>query len=579
MLDKKSDRNAPTFIEYFANKEEFKNKFFSIFQKELNTDDNCNSSLIMLVNFICKFKRSKGIETLDGELIELVNILFQLGYKNNKIFRKLLATGISNLCGTNIETTFDLILNHLNKPIDNNASDFIFNLLREIINDNSSDENLTGIKDKKNNKEQFLNKVSLKLNEIFKKAEDEKNYFIMNKIIKTKLQITECPQDHNNNIDFNEVSSQLKVNSKIPFFNKFIKHSILRNIEKNKSLQIVNFDFINISSYNEELVVFLLKKYPSSLLTDTLMNGLLNDITCLEAVNVNISSKILEYLSNQITSYSSLNKQTLLETCIAMLNRNKSSTKLINKLLILIGKLYKQTDNDKSLKNIISLVEIFCKSNNEEDIRYSSTCCFESVASSLTQESFNMHLFDILKIFILLLNDEHPEIRNIASKIFTKMTILYYPSLIKLNPEIIFTSEFLIKKILSIDLGANKNLPAIKEIWKLYEFLIKENLYSQDYLHFNSENKVFFYEPDNRFIDNVEIKVTIMLNVLYTDYVDEVEDGKTVKPVGLLIMLESFVQYLTDNFNGILNSVKMECGSGSKDKYVMNKIRKFIYNY
>jgi hypothetical protein len=577
MLDKRGDRNAPTFVEYFANKEEFKKKFFSIFTKEVGSDSTCNSILIMLVNFICKFKKSKTIETLDSDLIELVEILFKLGYKNNKIFRKLLSSSIITLCGTNVSICYELLKREITRSdIDNNSFDFIANMVEDIIRNDMPDDSISEEQQKNELKKAFLNEVSEILKDLYSKHKD--NYFILNKITKLSLKLNIELDDNviavsDNAIDFSALSVLLNKKSKIPFFAKYIKNKTISLLSRTNST--VKFNLSDITDTNEELTVYLLKKYPSRIISQSLKNSIISNMALLNDLNVNISSKIIEYITDNSDNLPEDKSDNLIKNILTLFNTNQSTTKLLDKLFLLIGRLFSNCKDETLMLDVVSLIYTYCQSGHEDTIRYSSITCFENVLLSIPKSFAETYLFNILKILIFTLNDEHPEIRNMASKQLTGMFNKHYPSTVKTHTNLIYTSENLIRQLLSIDLtGVDTQFK--QEMSKLYTYLIKNNLYYPENIHLNNESKVFFYEPDNRFIDNIEMKLTIMKNRVFAGLNISMTEAD-LPPARVLLMLEIFTQYLTDNYSQIESNLRKE--TINKASYIMNLVREYIYNY
>jgi hypothetical protein len=564
MLDKRGDRDAPTFVEYFTNKNEFKKKFLSIFRNELDTDSTCHSILIILTDFICKFKKSKGIETLDPDLNELVIFLFKLGFKNDKIFRKLLCVSISTLCHGKLSICFKLLKNIMSSGIDNNTFDFLANMLQAIIVDESE-----GL-DSKNLKDLFLNKVIIFLKDMYLNNKD--NYFIKSKINELAMSLKFTLNDDitvsNKTIDFKAISMSLKLNSKIPFYYTFVKNKLTYLLE-DADIIVINFDLTNIIDTNEELTTYLLKTYPSRIISNTHLNSIMSDLSQITSLNVNISSKLIEFLSTSEIDLD--NVDGLINNILSIFEARPNTTKLTDKLLKLLGKIFKIED-ETLIVRVIQLIDTFCQAN-EQKIRYSSICCLEKIITVLDTDYMNKYLFYILKVLIISLCDEHPEIRNISSKLTINMFSKHFPNTIKLHSNVVFTSEYIIHQLLSIKM--QNQYPLMIEIRKFYDYLLKTNLYYPDNINLTNENKVFYYEPDNRFIDNIEMKLTIVQNKL--NFPSSFETVLTVEPLKMQIMLETFVQHITANYKK-LESLLVNDGDDKK-LGIMNKLRKYIYKY
>jgi hypothetical protein len=111
-------------------------------------------------------------------------------------------------------------------------------------------------------------------------------------------------------------------------------------------------------------------------------------------------------------------------------------------------------------------------------------------------------------------------------------------------------------------------------IVKFYIYVLENNFY---YNKENSDTKVFFFEPDNRYIDNIENKISILKNVIKNGKENiKGNDGSNnnkVNKTKIFIVLEEF----SENIKQIVHrQIEQEC---EKEKYYFaNKIRNEIYN-
>ena len=110
-----------------------------------------------------------------------------------------------------------------------------------------------------------------------------------------------------------------------------------------------------------------------------------------------------------------------------------------------------------------------------------------------------------MKIIFLLLNDDFTDIRNKACQIFMKFNNLIKLFEVKFKISMTLTNYYLTNKILrKCDLNNETHIKFLAYIFK-NNFYFKENTY---------ETKVFYFEPDNTYIDNSLNKMLILKNIL-----------------------------------------------------------------
>ena len=87
------------------------------------------------------------------------------------------------------------------------------------------------------------------------------------------------------------------------------------------------------------------------------------------------------------------------------------------------------------------------------------------------------------------------------------------------------------------------------------------------------DTKVFYYEPDNRYIDNVESKLYIIRNKLRNKINEEKKESKISK-LKIMSILEELADCIKENTFEIY-----ENSNGKDNKYIFkDQTRKIIYN-
>jgi hypothetical protein len=158
------------------------------------------------------------------------------------------------------------------------------------------------------------------------------------------------------------------------------------------------------------------------------------------------------------------------------------------------------------------------------------------------------------------MNDEFPAIRKKACDIF----IEYNNKIKVINKDFkySFTNEYLTKKLL---IQGNINLDYYKNFINYIEntnFYFRRNIL---------DTKVFYYEPDNRYIDNIESKLYILRNKIRNKINEDKKESNT--KLKIMTVLEEFAECIKNNTFEIYNN-----SNGIDDKYIFkNQIRKIIY--
>jgi len=624
------EKNIPSFVEYFSNKEGLKNKILQILSNEVeNKRNNCNDSLILLITLFTKLKRSKLSEINEEDLKKTIRILFGLCYKNNKLFRKLLSSAILRLYGDSLGKDSNMIQTNVISMIEsytislqahrevlNSVYDFFFNIIHDLIHMKVDVEFCmkiveifnTIVKDEKNERKyflkykfiKFLTKISdfskglIKLQKINFYLNDNFIKFLGNNKSELEMYI-----DIDIDIDILPILRELKRNTKIPFFYKYVKNTVNFLFKHKLVRSFLNFNsFDLIEKSNEEFIIYILKKNSKSLLANyDVINLLLekNLADLVNKLNVNIILKIFDFIESnkKISEILEENEdlaERVLNQIILIINENKGITKLVKRLLLLIPKLLSTT---KNLSEVLKIIECFSVSSNQEKIRHTSLLAFEKILnkdfSFYTQMNSECYMNDILRIFILVINDEHPEIRSFACKIYTNFITRKNKGNSEIFSGLTYSNEYLMKNILDL-ISYNDS----DSLFEFFIYLIKENLYFlKSKAELNTENKVFYYEPDNRYIDNIEIKVKIMGNLLLykekysrllnlkNTNIGKIETSQSlISRLNVLVMLEAFVEHITDNFYIFIEKLIEEMGSIEKKdlNYLFLYLRKYLYN-
>jgi len=447
-------------------------------------------------------------------------------------------------------------------------------------------------------------------------------------------------QNKNIIFDFNYLNKILSLNIKSPFFYKSFRnafnfyHNHYSNqfaFEKENEccLKIINFDLNLVNFKNQELTLFLLKNYNRLILNketiyekvlfcfDNFNNKNTNNRSLAE-INVNIFSKILDFFNDNVNiiQIDFELKYNLILKMLKFLEDNINVTKLIKSILISVSKLIRKCSIENSTKKedktfiyslisqTLNIIQILCVASNEEKTRFFSLLSLENLIEFLilnTNKDQNVlnyliedkkesieksNLQKFLTIFMYILNDDHPEIRNFAVKIFTKFNC--FVKLITLNDNknlikspnniekenILYNSEFIFKKLLKFsqffDTKESREID-IKSLLKLklnfFQNTYKHNFYfSKSRSLLNNNNKIFYYEPDNRYLDNIEVEITLIKQLKKIEKSDKDsfekfldilnnkkdKDQPKIKNIKIMDMLENFIFYFIDNFENIL---------------------------
>ena len=569
------ERILPTFCEYFYDKKKFKENVFKIIEKNVD-DNNLNDCVFLFVVLFNKFRMTKKNEFFDEDLNKIVDFLFNFDKKNNKLFRKLLSNAILKLIGKNYEKLIKNVKNGIEKNSNEknsnenfqNKIDFYYNIINEIIKNENIEKKI-----KFDLILIFFNKIQLnlnffsltKFNQLLKKFDEkiEKNFFEIFDYLNIGINIKK------KEINLNLIFLNLIKNNRIFSFNKFIKHSL--DLFLKKMNFILFFSEQNFFAYFnnkkcEEIIIFLFKKFPNKIQLNFISPiKKLN----LNEINLNISIKIIKFISNLkiLSILNSNEKNFLFNEIIQIFNNNFQKTKLIKKLFFLIPLLI-ETNNIEKINKILEIIEKFCKSENLNKIRFSANFCFEILIKNF-DSNLNLNHFLILKIFYLFLNDENPTIRMKTSEIFLIYNQKYNLIQFKNHFNFVCSNEFLLKKLL---INGNLN----KDYYIKFLTLIKNNNF---YFRNNLDSKVFYFEPENRYIDNVESKIFVYKNELKNKIVIQSEkkcfnDDNSNK---IMNTIEDFSDNVI-NAIYILNNNNNNINQNNNNKYLFNDhIRNILY--
>ena len=549
---------------------------------------------------------------------------------------------------SNHENNKDIFINYINK----NEKNFVTMLLlitKKITKFLTKSNKILFI-----NLNNTLNKIFFFKNEDENKEEKNINLFLGENYINDKILF----------FNFDEINNMLKINGKNPFYYKTIRNLLqfyLINLNDSaKKIFLNNFDINKVDYKNQELIMFLFKNLSSSILsTETIFDNVLfcfenfNNLSKndkIKALNTNIFSKILEFFNDNVSKIKSnfTNDFDIIMKMINFIEENPNITKLIIPILLSVGILMKKLHdtninsvinqkNNYLISKTLSIIQSLCLSNNEEKIRFASLLNFENLVEFIlenskknnltlnfiisdssdnnknTFEPQTSNLFKIFMIFVHILNDEHPEIRNYGIKIFT--TFNNSTNLVELNkkklskedeilgiPKIQYNSEYIFRRILkfskisSYKNDVSNNLDLTDEFIYNFKYQFFINLYRHNFYFsksralLNNGNKIFYFEPDNRYLDNIEI-ITIFLKELillkksdmnlYNKIKEKIRDesNKVLSDdIKIMDMLENFIFFFTDNFNQLFNDLEIEM---NKENFVkrnlFQEIRKIIY--
>ncbi len=437
--------------------------------------------------------------------------------------------------------------------------------------------------------------------------------------------------------------------------------------EKSKNhLEIKNFQLEKLNFKNQELILFFFKKFSNSILSIELIYK--NALFCFDIfdnkngtkeiklnptfkININIFSKILDFFNKNINNFD-INTEKYYELILKMFEYLKSNihvTKIIKSVLVSISKImnklvYSNKYNEIKynqydlISQTLDIIQDLCLASNEEKTRFSSLISLENLIEYIIcitkndgyngvinyliknrnidkdEKNYNNNLIKFINIFIYIFNDEHPEIRSYAVKIFTNFNS--FVKLVTLNKsnrisnfskdnldnncvKFSYNSEFIFKKLLKfntffINVDLDYNNP-IFERFKIsfFESIYKQNFYfSKSRAQLNNNNKIFYYEPDNRYLDNIEITSNLLKQIqkirikkldLLEKYVNILKQEKNSKllsnNIKIMEMLENFIFYFTDNFEKIYFKLEEISSKTNKEDYkeIFKNIRLIIY--
>ena len=560
------ERVLPTFCEYFLDKIDFYKIVVQILEKNIINGNKLNDCLLLLISFFTRFRFAKPNDYENENGIKIIQLLLNLDKKDNKLFRKLLTNAVLKLYGANYKKLINDILKRLDtieindlKEF-NNKIDFYYNAINEIIKNKEIEinEKINLIKKYKEKINMNINFLGLsKYTQLIKKIEtsnenDIKDLFDYS-LIGFNLE--------EKKIYFEKLFEQININSRKFSYFQFIKHSInFFLINLNYSINYTN-NFIQYFDNKklEEVIVYIFKKFSNKL--DILI---LNPIKNLNLINysVNISNKILIFFSKKenLTKISKDDKKFLFEQLVKIMKENKEKTKLLNKAFILLPLLIE--DNYNEINTILDLIYLYSLADNLNILRFGAILAFEHIINSFSLLDEKIDNYKILLISFLLMNDEMSLIRKKACNIFIE-----YNKKKKIIPKEFkysFTNEYLNKKLL---IQGNVNFDFYT---KFIDYIENNNFYFRRNM---LDTKVFYYEPDNRYIDNIESKLYIIRNKLRNKINEEKKESKTSK-LNIMSVLEEFADCIKENTFEIY-----ENSNGKDSKYIFkDQTRKTLYN-
>ena len=618
-------RTLLTFKEYFYDKNNFYNVIIDILSKN-NKDSKLNDCLLLFVTFFTKMRYSKPNEYQNERLLKVIDLLFEMDKKDNKLFRKLLSSALFKLYGGNYakmikdikERMNNIISNNQNKNVKddnvflelNNQLDFYYNIVNELIK----------LKD-----EQIEPTTKLDLVLLYKKlflllfSNNINTYFGLSKYVQLIKKISKIDEmmngksaDDNNllkdinydfktllgidnvkkSIDLNILFPTLEKNSRVFNFFKFIKHIFALYINKlNYSLEKIDLVKHFKNKKLEEIIVLLFKRY-SNKITYDFVSSLFqsNEIENLNDYSVNISSQLILFFEKCIRkisiNLSHENNKILLNKIIFILKDSKGKTKLVTKLFSLLPLLliYNNTNNENykkeylnELNSVLEIIYDYIQSDNLDKLRIAGLLCLDKIVKDIINinKKYTINIFKedeelkllALKIIFLLLNDEYANIRKKASEIFILFNTL--TEILSINDShLCLINDYLCQKMLSkinINNGINR---------KFCEYVMNNNFYFRTNIF---ETKVFYSEPDNNYIDNSQNKMLIIKNILKNNFdsknFNTTIDNQTMKEnTGdqIMIIFEEF----TDKIKNVCQNIIREKQEGEDNKF---NCTKYIY--
>lgn len=462
--------------------------------------------------------------------------------------------------------------------------------------------------------------------------------------------------DHSNHVlglSYDQIDYILKLNSRNPFYYKTLRNYLKfiefkNNVIGNKNnILVEGFNLDKVNNKNQEFTLFLMKNFKNSILIKDKINEY--TVICINnfkkknqvEINVSIFSKILDFYNANIELIETdfHDDCNLLLKILSFIGENINVTKLIKPLLISIGKLLRKICDHNILKNAsietnvkiydmiskqLEIVQSLTYAANEEKIRFASLNSLENLVEYIhiysqkinkgnifellvSTEQIDMshsNLLKLLLIFVHVLNDEHPEIRNYGVKIFNEFNtfcnILAFNNFEKLRiTDYMYSSEFLFKKLMKFENFFDKAHHLMKNAFltdlkiEFFKNIYKNNFYfSKSRLILNNQNKIFYYEPDNRYLDNIEItlilynqllKIETRNKILFEKYQELLKttlNSKRFSTLKIMDLLENFIFHFTDNFETIYIQIKDEIVKSNRLNAkidILNEIRNIIY--
>ena len=223
--------------------------------------------------------------------------------------------------------------------------------------------------------------------------------------------------------------------------------------------------------------------------------------------------------------------------------------------------IYNNENKEEYMNNLLktlNLIYEYIQSSNLDKLRISGLLCLDKIIENILVintsylnifTSNSEILIETLKILFLLLNDEYPNIRKKACEIFITFNNLshivsfknYYTSL---------TNEYICQKILKkIDINKEPNN-------KFGEYILQNNFYFRVNVF---EAKIFYYEPDNNYIDNSQNKLLIIKNFLKNNFNSnkiQINYEEYKSDDKIMIVFEEFTDKIKNVCNYIINSKK-----------------------
>ena len=391
------------------------------------------------------------------------------------------------------------------------------------------------------------------------------------------------------------------------------------NLPNNTKYNIIIKDIFKKKT-SHEIVYFILDKFSERVAVDSYeIAKLILNKQLFEYFSLDIISCIIS--SIKLTKNHDLNKE-LIKSLLIMLknstykrefNNNNyilspqliktiiyNIINVVNYFWIFDSKLNKKCNLDKEyyyqILLISDIITEFIGPNNEEYIRISMVYSFEKLLCTLNSDVFycinisinnntnnqnkfmreieDKEVFDIkIKLinninymFIIILNDENPDIRNISCDIINK----FYNNYIKNSSLNINNNNSVSNFINSFDYSLKLVIEYItinsNSFKELINKLLNENPYIANLKYIlDNKDKVFYKEPDNRFIDLINIKVNIINGIMKFN-------SK---------MLDSIIKQKDDTFNNIDLDSDIQINNFSQYEiiiwFISNNYHKFKY--